>query len=172
MQFMNKLIISKEEPNEIQQIWEVNSLAFETDAEANLVIRLLNSGIEHISLVAKYNNNVVGHILFTPAKLENSEIKIAGLAPMAVKPEFQHTGIGSALVEYGLNECKSNGYQAVVVLGHPNYYPKFGFTPSINFKIKSEYDVPDEVFMIKELIPNSLDGLSGMLKYHKEFNKL
>ena len=61
MQFMNKLIISKEEPNEIQQIWEVNSLAFETDAEANLVIRLLNSGIEHISLVAKYNNNVVGH---------------------------------------------------------------------------------------------------------------
>lgn len=169
---MNKLILTKDQPNEIQKVWEVNSLAFETEAEANLVIRLIKSGVEHISLVAKYNNDIVGHILFTQAKLENSEIKMAALAPMSVKPEFQNTGIGSALIEYGLNECKENGYQAVVVLGHPNYYPKFGFCPSINFGIKSEYDVPTEVFMIKELVSNSLDGLNGIVKYHEEFSKL
>lgn len=168
---MKKLIITKEKPNEVQQIWEVNSLAFETNTEANLVARLRTSGVDFISLVAKYNDDLVGHILFTEVHLENSDIKIAGLAPMAVKPEFQNTGIGSVLVEYGLRECKLKGYQAVIVLGHPKYYPKFGFEPSVKYGIKSEYDVPDEVFMIKELVGNSLKGVSGIVKYHEEFNK-
>ena len=169
---MNKLNITKEKQNEIQQIWEVNSQAFETNSEADLVNRLRDCGVDFISLVAKQENEIVGHILFTEATLENSDVKIAGLAPMAVKPEFQNSRIGSALINHGLEECKSNGYSAVIVLGHPNYYPKFGFVPSVKFGIKSEYNVPDEVFMIKELIPNSLKDLNGIVKYHDEFNKL
>ena len=91
-QTMNKLsitiTITKEKQNEIQQIWEVNSLAFETNEEADLVNNLRNSGVDFISFVAKQENEIVGHILFTEVSLENSDIKIAGLAPMAVKPEF------------------------------------------------------------------------------------
>lgn len=119
------------------------------------------------------DEQIVGHILFTEVELENSDIKITGLAPMAVKPEFQKkSGIGSLLVRQGLEECIKNGYKAVVVLGHPNCYPKFGFIPSVKFGIKSEYDVPDEVFMVKEFVEDSLDGFSGIVKYHEEFNKL
>ncbi len=169
---MRDIIIRKEKLSEIQQIWEVNSSAFETNVEADLVNRLRNSGVDFLSLIAKLDEEIVGHILFTEVTLEDSEIKIIGLAPMAVKPKFQNSGIGSVLIKQGLKECITNGYKAVVVLGHPNYYPKFGFVPSVKFEIKSEYDVPDEVFMVKELVESSLDGFSGIVKYHREFNKL
>jgi len=169
---MREIIVCKENVTEIQQIWDVNSAAFETNGEADLVNRLRNCGVDFISLVAKLEEEIVGHILLTEVELLNSDIKIAGLAPMAVKPNYQNNGIGSVLVKQGLKECITNGYKAVVVLGHPNYYPKFGFEPSVNFGIKSEYDVPDEVFMVKELDKNSLLELSGIVKYHEEFNKL
>ena len=169
---MRDIIIRKEKLSEIQQIWEVNSSAFETNAESDLVNRLRNCGVDFISLVAKLDEEIVGHILFTEVTLENFDIKIIGLAPMAVKPKYQNSGIGSVLVKQGLKECIATGYKAAVVLGHPNYYPKFGFIPSVEFGIKSEYDVPDEVFLVKELIENSLAGFSGVVKYHEEFNKL
>jgi len=169
---MRDIIIRKEKLKELQQIWEVNSAAFETNAEADLVNRLRNCGVDFLSLIAKLDEEIVGHILFTEVTLENSDLKIIGLAPMAVKPKYQNSGIGSVLVKQGLKECIANGYKAVIVLGHPNYYPKFGFVPSIKFGIKSGYDVPDEVFMIKELVENSLDGVNGIVKYHEEFDKL
>ena len=169
---MKNIIIKKEDPSEIQQIWEVNATAFETNAEADLVDRLRNCGVDFISLVAKLDEEIVGHILFTEVTLENSDIKIIGLAPMAVKPKYQNSGIGSVLVKQALKECIATGYKAAVVLGHPNYYPIFGFIPSVEFGIKSEYDVPDEVFMIKELVENSLLKLTGIIKYHEEFNQL
>jgi len=150
----------------------IDNTIIEKELSDNIQQRLRNCGVDYISLIAKLDDEIVGHILFTEMTIANSKIKIAGLAPMAVKPEYQNSGIGSLLVQHGLEECISNGYKAVVVLGHPKYYPKFGFVPSVNFNIKSEYDVPDEVFMIKELIPNSLNGLSGIIKYHEEFNKL
>lgn len=168
------MLIRPENKNDIELIWRINSEAFETDAEANLVDKLRESDIPFISLVAEINNKLVGHILFTPVKLVDAkkEIKIAGLAPMAVLPNIQNTGIGSKLVEDGLKQCEKENYEAVVVLGHPNYYPKFGFIPSVKFDIKSEYDVPDEVFMVKELNANSLKGQSGIIKYHDEFNQV
>ena len=166
--------IREETPSDIEEIWGVNSEAFETEAEANLVTALRNSGCTYLSLVAETENKVVGHILFTPVELSGNEnkLKIMGLAPMAVLSQYQNKGIGSKLVKAGLERCQSLGYDAVVVLGHPNYYPKFGFVPSIKYSIKSEYEVPDDVFMLVELIPGSLKNHKGVIKYHDAFKSV
>jgi putative acetyltransferase len=166
--------IREEQLSDIEKIWEVNTEAFETKAEANLVNALRDSGCTFISLVAETEAKVVGHILFTPVVLTGNEnkLKIMGLAPMAVLSQYQNKGIGSNLVKAGLEHCQSLGYDAVVVLGHPGYYPKFGFVPSVKYGIKSEYDVPDEVFMILELVPGALNNHMGVIKYHEAFNSV
>ena len=168
------MIIREEQPFDIEKISKVNEEAFETKAEAILVNSLRDSGCTFISLVAETETKVVGHILFTPVELSGNKnnLKIMGLAPMAVLSQYQNKGIGSKLVQTGLEHCKSLGYDAVVVLGHPNYYSKFGFVPSVRFGIKSEYDVPDEVFMILELTPGSLKHHEGVIKYHEAFNNV
>ncbi len=157
-----------------ESIWNINAEAFETEAEANLVNALRDSGCTFISLVAETDNKAVGHILFTPVKLTGIEnkLKLIGLAPMAVLEQHQNKGIGSKLVKAGIEHCKSKGYDAIVVLGHPSYYPKFGFVPSITYGIKSEYEVPDEAFMVLELVPNSLKDYNGIIKYHDLFNSV
>jgi len=164
--------IREEQPSDIEKIWGVNAEAFETEAEANLVNALRSSGCAYISLVAELKKDVVGHILFTPVELTGNEdkLKIVGLAPMAVLSQHRNQKIGSKLVESGLAYCQSLSYDAVVVLGHPSYYPKFGFEPSVKFGIKSEYEVPDEAFMILELVPESLSNHAGVIKYHEAFN--
>lgn len=166
--------IRKEQATDIEYIYAVNKDAFETDAEANLVNALRNSGCTFISLVAEDNNKIIGHIFFTPVELtgNNDNLKLIGLAPMAVLNQHQHKGIGSKLVEAGLTKCKELDYDAVVVLGHPNYYPRFGFVPSVKYGIKSEYDVPDDVFMIKELKTGCLKGHQGTIKYNNVFNSM
>jgi len=167
------IYVREENSSDVKTIWDINSEAFETDDEAKLVNALRDSGCTFISLVAEENNDVIGHILFTPVKLSSGvQVKILGLAPMAVLTQYQNTGIGSKLVERGLGNCKSHGFDAVVVLGHPDFYPKFGFVPSVEYGIKSEYEVPDEVFMILELVPGSLINCKGIIKYHEVFNEL
>jgi len=145
--------------------------AFDTDAEANLVDILRKSGTPIISLVAEEKGKLVGHILFSSVTLSENKrnISIAGLGPMAVLPERQNQGIGSRLVEVGLKECERSSYEAVIVLGHPDYYPRFGFLPSVNYGIKSEFDVPEEVFMVKEIHAGALDDCSGAIRYHHAF---
>ena len=83
---------------------------------------------------------------------------------------MQNKGIGSLLVKAGIQQCISEGYDVIVVLGHPNYYPKFGFVPSVNYGIKSEYEVPEDVFMVLELKENALKGKQGTVKYHEAFS--
>ena len=168
------MIIRPERIEDIQKIRSINLEAFNTEAEADLVEVLRNSGIPLISLVAEQDGELVGHILFSPVTLEQggSRTSIAGLAPMAVLPACQNEGIGSMLVEKGLVYCKNAGYAAVVVLGHPDYYPRFGFVPSIRYGITSEYDVPPEVFMAKELKEGALANCNGMIKYHEAFSQL
>jgi putative acetyltransferase len=95
-----------------------------------------------------------------------------GLAPMTVLPAHQETGIGSALVRASLEQCKQLDFVAVVVLGHPEYYPRFGFSPSSHFGIESEYDVPDEFFMVMELWPEALSGKTGSERYDSAFNNI
>jgi len=168
------MIIRPEKTDDIVRIREINISAFGNETEADLVDALRKSGISLISLVAEKNKNVIGHIMFSPVTINNgcSSISAAALAPMAVLPKFQGKGVGSMLVKKGLEQCKQAGYSAVVVLGHPEYYPKFGFVPSVTYSIKSEFNVPDEVFMIKELTEGALRNCHGTVKYHKVFMTL
>lgn len=162
----------------------VNELAFGRRNEADLVDSLRAHAHPCISLVAVVDEHVelesdklpacrrvVGHIFFSPVSIEteSGDFTAMGLAPMAVLPEHQNQGIGAQLVREGLKECLRLGENIVVVLGHPNYYPRFGFVPASSKGLRSEYDVADEVFMVTELRPGALSGKEGLVKYHFEF---
>ena len=164
------ITIRQETPADIPAIHAINRRAFGQDAEADLVAALRNGGQAVISLVAVDDEQVLGHFLFSPVNLEPHALRAVGLAPMAVLPEHQNRGIGSMLVEQGLDECRRADYECVVVLGHPEFYPRFGFTPASRFGIKSEYDVRDEVFMALELRAGALANRRGTAKYQPEFN--
>ncbi|MDH3728051.1 MAG: N-acetyltransferase [Myxococcales bacterium] len=163
--------IRPEDPNDLAAVHAVNEAAFETSAEADLVDALRGKAQPLISLVAEVAGSIVGHILFSPVKLaDQSGHMLMGLGPMAVIPQHQRQGIGSALVREGLKRCTESGCEAVVVLGHPAYYPRFGFVPASRYGVSSEYDVPDDVFMIMELQPGSLRGVSGKVSYDEAFS--
>lgn len=166
--------IRQEQTSDISEVRQVNLDAFPTPAEADLVDALREQASPQISLVATHDDAVIGHIMFSPVTLLEGEtpIRMMGLAPMAVMSAHQGKGIGSQLVERGLQYCEAEGIKAVVVLGHPNYYPRFGFVPSEQFGIKSTYDVPAEVFMAKELHPGALENIKGTVKYHACFDEL
>ena len=122
-------------------------------------------------MVAQIDNEIVGHILFTKIQIIGNEIYDSlALAPMAVLPEFQNRRIGSALVRAGLKKAKDLKFKSVIVLGHKNYYPKFGFQKASNWQIKCPFEVPDEAFMAIELIKNGLENISGIVQYPKAFN--
>jgi len=168
-----RLLIRTEEEKDWAAVYALNAAAFETPAEANLVDALRQQARPVVSLVADDNQTVVGHMMFSPVSLTcHLDVKIMGLAPMAVAPNHQRKGIGSALVRAGLERCKQLGFGAVVVLGHPEYYPRFGFSPSSRFGIGCEYEVPEDVFMVMELQPGYLGGISGSVKYHVAFSNV
>lgn len=151
----------------------IHESAFETSAEANLVDSLRERAAPVISLVAEEQGEIAGHILFSPVTLEgHPDLKWMGLAPMAVRAEFQRTGIGSALVRAGLEKCRASEVAAVVVLGHPEFYPRFRFVPASRNGIRCEYDVPDEAFMVVALQPGALLERNGLVKYHAAFADL
>lgn len=165
------MVIRTEKEKDHAEVYALNSAAFESTAEADLVNALRKEAQPVVSLIAEENDQILGHILFSPVTLTgHEELKIMGLAPMAVAPEQQNKGFGSALVRAGLEQCRQLGAGAVVVLGHATYYPRFGFSPSSNVGISCEYDVPEEYFMMLELQPGYLQGKSGTIKYHKLFN--
>ena len=120
-----------EQPSDATQVREVNEQAFDSQIEARIV-ESLREAPDSISLVAIKNDLVIGHILFTPVSLEPPVgFRVAGLGPMSVRPEDQRAGVGGQLVRAGLEACRQHGYSAVVVVGHPEYYPRFGFEPAI-----------------------------------------
>lgn len=148
----------------------VNEAAFETPAEADLVEALRGRALSLVSLVADVDGIVVGHVLFSPVSLtERPHLNLMGLGPMAVAPEYQRKGIGSALVREGLARCKEIGCCAVVVVGHPEYYPRFGFAPAGRCALRCEYDVPADVFMVAELEIGALSGAAGLVRYDAAF---
>lgn len=166
--------IRQENKDDINAVFEVNTLAFKQNNEANLVdlLRQSNTFIPELSIVATLDNKIIGHILFTKIKIVNddkNETESLALAPMAVIPAFQQKGIGGQLIKSGLEKAKELGYKSVIVLGHEHYYPKFGFEPTIKWNIKSPYDVPTTVFMALELVTNGLKNTNGIVKYPKEF---
>lgn len=157
-------------------IRKVNDLAFGQTTEGALIEKLrLNPGFnEHLSLVAEVDGQVIGHILFFPISIrgDSKTFPSLALAPMAVLPEFQKKGIGGQLIIRGLAVAKEYGFRSVIVLGHQDYYPKFGFTPASKWRIKAPYDVSDEVFMAVELVEEGLRGVSGIVEYPLEFDEV
>ena len=154
-------------------VFDLNASAFCGDAEARLVDVLRETADEYISLVAVEKLRIVGHIMLTPVTLDAFDgLRLMGLAPMAVSPPLQRAGIGSELVAGSLQRCMSREIGAVAVLGHPEYYPRFGFRPSSRWGIKCEYNVPDDVFMLLELSPGYLQGYQGTIRYNTAFAKL
>jgi putative acetyltransferase len=167
------MLIRAEEPRDRTAVHSVNEAAFDSPEEADLVDALRASARPVISLVAEAGGKVVGHIMFSPVQLEgHARLAIMGLAPMAVLQEHQRKGVGSALVRAGLERCREIGCDAVVVLGHPEYYPRFGFAPASSYGLRSEYAVPDDVFMVLELKQGALEGVSGKIRYHEAFGSV
>ena len=163
-------MIRKERPSDRDAVRALNTRAFGRAAEADLVDALRQAGRAVIALVAEQESEVGGHILFSAVALDARPDRHGlGLAPMAVDPEHQRRGIGTRLVEAGLGEARAGGFDFVVVLGHPAYYPRFGFAPASRFRLRSEYAVPDEVFMALPLWPGALDGAEGVVRYAPEF---
>lgn len=167
------MLIRAEEPGDWVAVHAVNVSAFETPLEANLVDALRDQAQPLVSLIAEDNGAIVGHIMFSPVSLSgHPALGIMGLAPMAVAPVYQRKGIGSALVRDGLDQCKRRGFGAVVVLGHPAYYPRFGFSAATRFGIVCEYEVPEDAFMVVELHAGFLRGVSATAKYHAAFSEV
>jgi putative acetyltransferase len=165
------LYIRDEEPEDITAIHQVHELAFGRSDEADLVDTLRASGKSTLSLVAVEDSRIVGHIFFSPVMIDSADrtFPAVGLAPMAVLPERQRHGIGGRLVKAGLVECRNAGYDCVVVLGHPTYYPRFGFVPASRYGLRSEYEVPDEVFMVWAWREAGLQDRGGVVRYQPEF---
>jgi putative acetyltransferase len=165
------LKIRPEMPFDALAIAQVHTLAFGQDNEAKLVDRIRDSDryIRELSLVAQINDIVVGHILFSQVDLvgKNSS-KVLAIAPLAVLPQWQNQGIGSALVSESLKIAEGRSEAFVIVLGHPQFYPKFGFQPAIRYGITCGFSVPEEVFMAKPL-PTRSEIDQGTIVYPKTF---
>lgn len=170
------LKIRTESERDYPQIKNIHDNAFGQENEGNLIEKLRKNKnyVNAISLVAETNDKLVGHILFFPIQIINNERshESLALAPMAVLPAYQNKGIGSELVESGLELARNKGYKSVIVLGHRDYYPKFGFEMAKNWNIKGPFDVPNENFMAIELVENGLNYVSGTVKYPDEFNEV
>ncbi|GGJ99942.1 N-acetyltransferase [Lentibacillus kapialis] len=166
--------IREEHKNDIADITKVNNSAFEQESEGSMVeaIRETNNFDPHLSLVAETETGeIVGHILFSVVTIATKEgaAKTLALAPMSVKPQYQKQGIGSSLVKQGLRRCKDLGYSSVIVLGHADYYPRFGFIPASKKGIKPPFEVADEFFMVYETKTGALDNVEGTVNYPDAF---
>jgi predicted N-acetyltransferase YhbS len=175
-----EILIRQEVSADYASVYEVIKAAFSnaeyTDHdEHNLVVRLRNSTamIPELSLIAvdADNNGIVGHILFTKNKIigDKNEYTSLALAPVSVLPEMQGKGIGEKLILEGHKIALELGFNSVIVLGHPGYYPRFGYVPASRFGITAPFDVPDEAFMACELTAHALSGVEGVVEYPKEF---
>ncbi len=170
-----KIEIKVETLANFDSIREINKLAFGQPQEAQLIesLRKLENYIPELSLIAFKDDKAIGHILFFPIYIETEHRKYQtlSLAPMAVLPEHQNKGVGGELIRHGLLQAKTLGFDSVLVLGHPNYYPKFGFKQASKLKIKCPWEVPDEAWMAIELSDGALEGKAGMAVFPKEYEE-
>jgi putative acetyltransferase len=168
------MFIRAEVPVDYEEIRDLNCLAFHGDDEARLIDRLREEGVVLASLVAIAADQIVGHILFSEIVIESATAgtPAAALAPMAVGPGWQNQGIGSALVREGLATCKDLGRTIVIVVGHPDYYPRFGFSAELAKPLESAYSCAGDAWMAIELVPGALAGVSGTVHYARAFSEL
>ncbi|MDD5311435.1 MAG: N-acetyltransferase [Dehalococcoidia bacterium] len=163
--------IRPETQQDIDAIGEVTGQAFGQQVEVDLVNHLREHGRAVVSLVAEIDGRVVGHILFSPATVEsdNPTFEVLCLAPVSVLPAYQRQGIGSQLIRAALEECRLLGHEVVVLVGHPEYYPRFGFVRANALGLECEFEAPDEAWMAIELRPGALAGRKGRVKFQPEF---
>lgn len=171
------MIIRTETKKDYTDVYNLNYEAFgNRDDESKLIekIRLSPQFIPELSIVAEKDNEIVGHILLSKAEVvdEDSVYEVIVLAPIAVKPSLQKKGIGGQLINEGLKRCKELGFGIVLLIGHPTYYPRFGFKPARNYGLElKQFKVSDEVFMVFELKPGELNKIKGELIYPESFFK-
>ena len=169
------LEIRDEGPGDLDSIRSVNDEAFGQRGEGRLVDSLRAAcPDEFLSMVAVEGGELIGHICFSPVALhppEGETMLGMGLAPMAVRPADQSRGIGSRLVRAGLARLAARRCVFVVVLGHPEFYPRFGFVPASQFGVRCDWEVPDEAFMILWLDEDG-ERIGGQVKYRPEFDAL
>jgi putative acetyltransferase len=168
------VFIRPEKPGDEPGIAEVNHAAFGQTAEAALVDELRRVANPYISFVADHDDNVVGHILFTPVSIrgEHERSDAIGLGPMAVTLDHQRCGVGAELVRAGLDECARRSHPVVFVLGHPEYYPRFGFRPAPPLGLRFRSPDFDTAFMVAELVPGALSGRKGWVEYLPAFDEV
>ena len=150
-------------------IHSINEAAFGRPEEANLVDSLRSEGVIIASVVAELERRIVGHVLFSRMSVETDggSIPAAALAPIAVSPRHQRQGIGGRLIRHGLDLLRRRGEHIVIVLGHPDYYPRFGFSSGKARFLESPF--PPDAFMAMELSPGALDGIRGKVRYPAAF---
>jgi putative acetyltransferase len=168
------MTIRPERPDDTSRVRHVNELAFGQPAEADLVERLRQACTDSLSLVAE-DDAIVGHILFTSVAVESGGRRVLGmgLAPMAVLPDRQRQGIGSQLARRGLSILRERGCPFIVVIGHPEYYPRFGFEPGSTHGLASQWEgVPETAFMVLVLDVHAMAGIAGVATYREEFNEM
>ena len=166
-------VIRPEAAKDRNAVWNVNIAAFESDAEANLVDALRDGGYIEVSFLAETHGMVVGHILFSPVTIKTrvAVVDALSLAPMAVLPSHQRQGIGSKLVEAGLDACHERGHKIAVVLGHPDFYARFGFSAELALPLKNPFG-GGNAWMALELVSGALDGIEGRIEYPAPFDAL
>lgn len=155
---------------------EIHELAFQGVSEAQLVetLRDSNDFMPGLSVVAVQGQKIVGHILFSLVSIHTKGGRVPALvlAPMAVAPAYQNRGIGSKLVRHGLKKCLNQGHKVVLVIGHPDYYPRFGFEPATRIGLTLPISVPDEAFMVLKLVPGALEGKHGRVRFPPPFDEV
>ena len=175
---MLELQIREEKPTDYQEVEEVVRLAFEqvdiSDQTEHQLVRRMRSSAAYtpdLSLVAIIESKIVGHILLTTIQIVNdgNSYKSLALAPVSVLPEYQNQGIGGSLIMRAHEQARNLGFESIFLIGHENYYPKFGYMKAKDFGVKFPFEVPDENCMCIELVDGALDGVVGIVEYPKEF---
>ncbi len=166
------LDVRDEAPGDVAAVDAVERAAFERADEAGLVVRLRRDDALALSLVACLDGVVVGHAALSPVRIDGTSRGMVGLGPIAVDPPLQRCAIGARLVEESLARARAHDVGGVVVLGHPAYYPRFGFVPASRLGLRYSADVPDDAFMVAELVEGALAGAAGVVRYHTAFDAI
>lgn len=167
------MLIRTEAPADILAVDKLLKATFDTESEANLVMKLRENGRRTLALVASNDDGeIIGYVMFSPVTLNGDDLNWQGLAPLAIQDNYRRQGLAAELVNEALATLKEFGYPACVVLGEPSYYSRFGFEASERYGFSCQWDVPDGVFQVLELDENALANRTGMIEYSSEFSEL